>query len=663
MDHKGLRRTLALTAGLFLSLASAASAAQVVGPPVPVDAFHPDKDKPAKPAYGGSVVVHLSSMTEGLNRAVENSAVSRWMLYEVHETLVLQNWETWEIDPSLATSWIAEDQLILKPGAEATYPTAVRIGEGDKERFVVYGDVRTEGPVYIVKGVSQGNPLIDASNNELSVAASDVASLERGTVFTFDLQDKVTWHDGHPFDAHDVLFSWDVYNNPAVDCDEIRFQFEKVLSGEVVDPHTVRFFYENQYFLALASVGEMCILPRHLYDLEDPDNKTFDAEYHAKLKPDHKFTDAELGKYINENPHNTEWVGLGPYKITKWDPKVVEAVRYEDYHDWTDKGCYFDKISWRVISDDNTAFQALINGQLDYFDRVKSEDYFGERTATKTFTDSFYKGYVYTGTYGYTGWNTKRDKLSDPMVRRALAMAFDMETYRVDQYNGLAERVSGPQNRWGPGYNKGVEPMPYNPDMAEELLAEAGWYDRDGDGWIDKDGIKMSIEFMYPSGNEASLTFGLKMQEAYKKLGIELTMRNFDWATFLDRMLERNFDAVNLAWVPPLESDPEQLWHSKWGPLDKKSSNMCGVMDPEIDALIEAGQRELDLEKRVKIWQELHAQIAELQPYMFGLNSPRKFAMNKKIRGHQGFKIAPGYSIRRWYYPAGTEGTRSTPLK
>jgi len=599
-------------------------------------------------------------MPEGLNRAVENSAVSRWMLYEVGDTLVMQNWETWAIEPSLAKSWDTEDQLVLKAGADETYPAARSIGEGDKERLMLYGKVTANGDFYSVKGMSPGNPL---GESEVIVAKADVASLERGTVFTFHLPGNVTWHDGHKFDADDVLFSWDIYNNQEVDCDEVRFQFEKVLAGEVIDPLNVRFFYENQYFKALEAVGDMCIFPRHLFDLSDPDNAAYDPVTHEKYEEGHQFTESELGRYINNNPHNTMWVGLGPYRITKWDAKIIEAVRYEGYHDWDGIGCYMDKITWRLISDDSTSFLALVNGELDYFARVKPEDYTGGRTAKASFTDKFYKGLIWTGTYGYTGWNTHRDHLSDPLVRKALALAFDMETYRVEQYKGLAHRVSGPQNLWGPAYNKDVEPIPYDPDLAEELLAEAGWYDRDGDGWIDKDGVKMKIEFMYPSGNDPSKTMGVRLQESYKALGIELTMRNFEWATFLERMLERNFDAVNLAWVPPLESDPEQLWHSKWGSLDKKSSNMCGVMDAEIDALIEAGQREIDIEKRVKIWKELHARVAELQPYMFGLNSARKFAMNKKIRGFQGFKIAPGYSIRRWYYAAGTQGTRSTPLK
>jgi ABC-type transport system substrate-binding protein len=91
---------------------------------------------------------------------------------------------------------------------------------------------------------------------------------------------------------------------------------------------------------------------------------------------------------------------------------------------------------------------------------------------------------------------------------------------------------------------------------------------------------------------------------------------------------------------------------------------MCGVMDDEIDALIAAGQIELDEPKRSKIWQALHKRIYEdIHPYMFGLNTPRKFAMNKKVRGFQTFKISPGYALRRWYYPAGTEGTRATLAK
>jgi peptide/nickel transport system substrate-binding protein len=629
----------------------------------PVDQFHPDAKSAATPAYGGQVVVHLSSMPEGLCRAVENSAVSRWMLYEVNDTLVLQDWETWEFKPSLCEGWVEEDQIILKPEAASKYPQAREIGSGDKLRQVLYGKVELVDGTYSVSSASRGNPV----EGTLEVPAADVESVQEGTVFTFYLPTNVKWHDGHPFDAEDVMFSWDLFNNSEVDCDEIRFQYQQILDGELIDKQAVRFFFEKQYFLALQVPGEMGIVPRRLYDLTDPDNKRYDPETHAefaRLKgADHVFTEAELGQYINENPHNTDWVGVGPYKIVSWDSKRVTAERFEDYHD-PEKAGYVDKIIWRHISDDDTAFNGLINGELDYFARVKSEDYFGEGTEQEAFKDAFYKGYFYTGTYGYTGLNTLRPTLSDVNVRKALTIAFDWEDFKKTKYNDLAIRVNGPQNYFGPGYNREVEFLPYDPDLAEEMLAEAGWYDRDGNGIIDKDGIEMELEFLFPSGNAASESFGLRMQESYEPLGIKINMRNFEWSTFLERMLERKFDMVNLAWVPPVESDPEQLWHSKWGPAELKSSNMCGVMDEEVDRLIEAGQIELDKDKRAELWKALHKRLyEEIQPYMFGLNSPRKFAMNKNIRGFQAFKIAPGYSIRRWYYPAGTEGTRAELAK
>jgi ABC-type transport system substrate-binding protein len=163
---------------------------------------------------------------------------------------------------------------------------------------------------------------------------------------------------------------------------------------------------------------------------------------------------------------------------------------------------------------------------------------------------------------------------------------------------------------------------------------------------------------MMPTGNDASETFGLKYMEALGRLGIKLKMQSFEWATFLENMLNREFDCINLAWVPPLESDPEQLWHSRWD--KKQTSNNAGVNDPEVDRLIDAIQIELDAEKRAELMKALHRRIYDMQPYFFMFNTPRKFAMNKNVRGFQGFKIAPGYSLRRWYYPAGTEGTRAT---
>ena len=321
-----------------------------------------------------------------------------------------------------------------------------------------------------------------------------------------------------------------------------------------------------------------------------------------------------------------------------------------------------DTIRWRYIGADDTAWQAVIGGELDYFERVKSTDYFGPRTKSDLFVKDFYKGYRYLGTYGYTGWNLYDPALKDIAVRKAIAMAFDFQGYLKTQYNGLARQITGPVPYQSAGYPRDMAALPYDPDGALDMLEDAGWYDRDGNGIADKDGVELEIEFLYPSGNDASKIFGIALQSAVEDLGIKINLASLEWATFLERIKSREFDACNLAWVPPLESDPEQLWHSKWGARDKKSSNHAGVMDPNVDAMIEAIQAEVDREARMGLWREFHRYIYEdIQPYLFMYNVPRKFAMNKQLRGVQIVAPDPGYVIRRWHYvDPEVAGTRAT---
>ncbi len=685
---------LALLALFSLTLAPRGSASpftprgdgddELVGPgKSPLDPFHPDRETPVTPLYGGRVIVHLASLPESICYPIENSAVTRRILYEVHEMLLIQDWEFHDYRPRLCSSWDTEDMLILKPEAVEAWRDkgavdvkVKRVGElrpGQSPQVsavALYGKVEETPEGYRVTPISKKNPL----GEERVVPSESVERVEHGTVFTFNLRPGILWHPslvlekenpeaakrlaGHTLDAADVLFSWQIYSNPFVNCDEKRFQYEKVTQGEIIDDLTVRFFFEGQYAFALSSIGDsMTILPRHLYDLSDPDN------------PWHKehFTPEEQGKFINENPHNQLWVGLGPYRITEWNQQYVQAERFTDedgkclYFDRDNAG-YFDTIRWRYIDDDETAMNAVLNGELDFFERVKPEDYFGGRADSELFKKNFYKGYKYLGIYGYTGLNMYKPQLKDLAVRKALVYAFDFESYRLTNYKGLARQVTGPFPYNSAAYDHSVKPLPYDPDEAYDLLEDAGWYDRNGNGIRDKDGVELELDFMMPSGNDASRQFGLALQAALAELEIKINIVQMEWATFLEKLKSRQFDMSNLAWVPPLESDPEQLWHSKWGAYDKESSNNSGVMDPKVDELIERGQRELDFDKRMQIWHELHRYLyEEVMPYMFLYNVPQKYAMSKRIRGFQAFAIDPGYSIRRWYfYDPAEPGTRKT---
>lgn len=626
-----------------------------------LDEFHPDKGDGAKPLYGGRAIIHIPSLPESTNYAVENSAYTRNFLYECHEMLLLQDWWSTEYVPSTARKFVVEDLVILAADAPKVTgeieATVVRRDGGDGPRVVraLYGNASVGESGVTVAPRSRKSAL----EIPVTIPESSVERVERGSVFTFELRDDVVWHTsrihdpkahpkvaGQTLDARDVHFSWSIYQNAGVDCDEKRFQFVKFPTCEIVDDLTVRFFSDKQDAFALGGLGtSLTLLPSHIYDLSDPDNPDHDENASA----------AKQAEHINDNPHNKLWVGLGPYQIVDWNQQWVDAKRFVDekgqpaYFDLSNAG-YFDGIRWRYIQDDQGSMNALLNGELDYFGRVKSEDYFEGQTLTETFTDTFFKGHFYTGFYGYTGWNLYDPALKDIAVRKAICHAFDFDSYLTNQYNGLAYRVTGPVPYISPAYNHDVEPLEYDPDLALEILEDAGWYDRDDDGIADKDGVKLEIEFLYPGGNDASKIFGRALQEAVADLGIKINLETMEWATFLERIKTREFQGCNLAWIPELESDPEQLWGSKWGEYERKSSNNSGLQDAEVDELIARIQTEVDRDKRFAIWKDFHAKIYALQPYLFMYNVPRKYAANLKIRGIKHTPIDPGYVLRDWYY-------------
>jgi len=603
--------------------------ADLQGPSDPApDVFNPEGV--VEPALGGRVILHVASEPPDLNFLIGNSATVRQVFFDVHAGLVQFSPVTWEYEKDLASDYWVEDSVFLNDGTR------------------VWGKITAEDDAGFT--LESGSPQHEMETTR--VPAADVARVERGTVWTFALRDDVTWHDGHPFDARDVAFSMGLFDNPGVDCDEKRYKYEDVAT-EQLDAHTVRFFRDEQYFATLAGFGlDFCILPSHLYDLSDPDNAQHEPGASAERQ----------AQFVNEHPANKQWVGLGPYQITEWQTgQYLEAKRFPGYwkKDPAEAG-YLDTLRWRFIDNDDSALQALLNEEIDIFTRVKTEDFVGEVTRAELFTDNFYKVLAYVGNLGYTSWNLHRTKFKDLRVRQALAHAFDVRGWIETNYKGLALWSTASVFWFGPAYNHDVTPLEYDVEAAEDLLSEAGWYDRDGNGIIDKDGEDFVLEVLMPSGNKASERFLQAMQSAYAEVGISVVIQSLEWASFLERILDRDFDACNLAWtIPDPESDPKQIWYGAEGDVGKRSSNHAGLQDAEVDRLIEAGRRELDDAERHAIWQQLHERIYDLQPYLFGWTVPRKLAFNKKIHGVKIYKYEPGFRLRDMYYAAGTPGTRA----
>jgi ABC-type transport system substrate-binding protein len=265
-----------------------------LGPgPVPVDVWNQARETAVEPAWGGTVTVHIAGLPSGLNTVLLNSSNARNMMHETHAFLVHRDWESWEFVPELATRWEVADTLVTSDGRSLRG----RVSEADGKIVLDTSSVPAVGAAPNQRGATM---LLDPS---------DVARVERGTVVTFFLREGVQWHDGHPLDVEDLLFTWNLRDNLDVRCDWLRAYLQKISRVEVLDPHTLRFTFGEQYFNSLSLFADnFIILPRHLYDLRDPDHISHDPEA----------SDADCAKEINENVHNTEWVGLGPYRVTSY---------------------------------------------------------------------------------------------------------------------------------------------------------------------------------------------------------------------------------------------------------------------------------------------------------------------------------------------------------
>jgi peptide/nickel transport system substrate-binding protein len=607
----------------------------------PADSFHParrpgpDGALPPMPAptWGGTLTIHTENLPRHLNLALSSSAYARRILSNTHAWLQGYDPRTLRIVPEIAERVDVEDMLKSATG----------------ERI---GHIDDGGDAWIVH----------ADSGDERVPKSSGVSVARGVVFTFHLGAGWTWHDGHPFDADDVVFSWSIYHNPDVKCDERRWQHLKIERAEKLDARTVRFVYAEQYFHAAITIGDLFLLPRHLYDPTDPDHVRHAPEFHAARlarDPSWKPGPKDIADCVNDNPHNRIFVGLGPYEVKSWIDDVLEVERASTWRDDARAG-HFDRIRWRRVPDFAAAFRALSAGELDFDDAVTTDDYFGSVAESPEFRAKYYTGTHGSQSYWFIGWNTLSPKLTDPRVRRALAHLADLESYRTGYYRGLAHAMNGPFLPNSPARDATIEPLAHDVKRAEALLVEAGWIDRDGDGIRDKDGVALEIELLVEAQNTPALGFAAKFQEDLARGGVRLKVQGLDFATLDERKSKRRFEAVQLGWAMAPEADPEQMWHSRWAAADKTGGNFVGLADPEVDALIEAGQRELEFAPRQAIWHRLQARLMDLQPYLFCFAPLRKFAMLRGVRGFQETLTDPNWEARDLYFAPGTPGTRAS---
>lgn len=232
--------------------------------------------------------------------------------------------------------------------------------------------------------------------------------------------------------------------------------------------------------------------------------------------------------------------------------------------------------------------------------------------------------------YSYLGWNEARPFFSNKNIRQALSMAIDRKRIIDQNLNGLGIEINGPFFVYSKAYDPSIQPWPFNPLRAKRLLEKEGWFDRDGDGTIEKEinGKVTPFRFSltYYVKNPTAQAIGEYVASAMKEIGVKVDLNGVDIADLSGVFDDKDFESLLLAWslgTPPEE--PRQLWHSS-GAKEKGSSNAIGFANKEADKIIDLLQYEYDKEKRIELYHQFDAIIHEEAPYTF-LYTPKSIML------------------------------------
>jgi ABC-type transport system substrate-binding protein len=238
------------------------------------------------------------------------------------------------------------------------------------------------------------------------------------------------------------------------------------------------------------------------------------------------------------------------------------------------------------------------------------------------------------GAYAYIGYNARLPMFKDVRVRRALGMALDIDNIIEHVLWGEARRATGPYYAHTPYSDPSVTPLPYDPQGAAKLLAEAGWR-KNARGVLEKDGKAFAFTLITNNGNPQRKAIMQIAQEAWKKLGIECSVQTFEWTVLLEEFIHvHKFDAYVLGWGgAAINPDKYELFHSsQTHPYD---ANYVGYQSAEADQLLTKIREAYDKKELIEATQRFHRLLAHDQPYTFVYEPLRSFALDRRITHHK----------------------------
>ncbi|MCP4640424.1 MAG: peptide ABC transporter substrate-binding protein [bacterium] len=458
-----------------------------------------------------------------------------------------------------------------------------------------------------------------ATLEPLPAVAESWTVSDDGLVYTFTLRETAKWSNGDPVTARDFTYAWQRILTPSLGA-EYAYMLHCLSNARAFNEGTLDNF---------GQVGVKVIDDRTLeVTLENPTPYFLAMQIHYCWYPVHKAT---VEAYGAMDERGTRWtrpgnfVGNGAFALDRWQPNSILVVT-KNPHYWNAGSVRLDAIQFFPIEDALTEERSFRSGKLHLTENVplnKVERY-QQDNPELVYIDPYYGSYFYR-------LNVTKPPFDDVRVRRAFAMAVDRERLvaKVVKMGRVPAFCFTPPDPLGYTCDSRI---PYDPDQAQALLAEAGY----------PDGQSLPpVELLYNTSENHKLIAEAVQQMWKEALGVEVQLLNQDWKVYLSSMTNLDYQMARSGWIADFV-DPINFLECF---MTGGGNNRTGWSSPAYDALIDEARRTIDPDARRAVFQKAERLLlneAPLIPVYFYtrvyLKAPELKGLAPNLLGYINFK-------------------------
>jgi peptide/nickel transport system substrate-binding protein len=419
----------------------------------------------------------------------------------------------------------------------------------------------------------------DADGTIISWLATDWTPSEDGLTWDFTLRDDVEFTDGTPFDAAAVQANIAHLQDPATGSSTGYLALGKVLATEVVSPTEVRLTLSSPDSSLLESLSQPWLA------MESP---------------------TALKRSQDENCAAP--VGTGPFIVDAWARQnSVTLVRNDTYNsppaDATHTGpAYLESIVWSFIPESATRYAALQSGEVDMIDNAQPDTIIqAEASDTIVHLDA-----PRPGAANRIELNSGKAPFDDERVREAFIRSADVDSAVTGLFQGTATRSYSALSSVETLGTSREDLFGYDPEAANALLDEAGWTERDSDGYRTKDGIRLSVVFPVSTNQSipAEQSVFEQIQATAQETGFDVQLSPMDLSSWYGALFTNEYNAVSAPYTKIGPDVLRILYHSdSITPAPSGYfANLAQLNDPALDALLTEGSQTADPAERARLY-------------------------------------------------------------